>query len=173
MKRLSCVYRIRVFLFLATLALVGAAALELSGQAPQKRAMTFMDVMEMRSVGAGSVSPDGKYVLYTVAIPQWKVGKRFMDVFVAAADGSTPPRQMTFTREKNETQPQWARDSRTFGFLSDRDGPNQLYLMRLDGGEARKVSEAKDGVDHFAFSRDGKWVAFSAGKPEERQLWLA
>src|SRR5574337_902261 len=44
--------------------------------------------------------------------------------------------------------------------------------MRIDGGEARKVSDAKDAVNAFAFSRDGKWVAFSAGKAEERQLWL-
>lgn len=147
-------------------------ALVIPAVAAEKRAMTFMDVMEMRSIGAGSASPDGKYVLYTVSIPQWKAGKNFTDVFVAAADGSTPPRQMTFTKEKNETQPQWARDSKTFGFLSDREGANQLYLMRMDGGEPRKVSDAKDGVNAFAFSRDGKWVAFSAGKPEERQVWL-
>lgn len=141
--------------------------------ADEKRAMTFMDVIEMRAVGAGKVSPDGKYVVYTVSIPQWKAGKSFTDLFVAATDGAGRPRQMTFTKEKNETQPQWARDSRTFGFLSDRDSPNQLYLMRVDGGEARKVSDAKDGVHAFAFSRDGRWVAYSAGKPEERQLWLA
>ncbi len=149
------------------------AALVIPGFAAEKRAMTFMDVIEMRSVGAGKISPDAKYVIYTVSIPQWKAGKNFTDIFVAATHGSAPPRQMTFTKEKNETQPQWARDSRTFGFLSDREGANQLYLMCVDGGEARKVSDAKDGVDAFAFSRDAKWVAYSAGKPEERQIWLA
>jgi dipeptidyl aminopeptidase/acylaminoacyl peptidase len=148
-------------------------ALAIAALARDKRPMTFMDVMEMRSVGAGSIPPDGKYVLYTLSTLQWKAGKRFTDVFVAATDGSTPPRQMTFTKEKNETQPHWARDSRTLGFLADREGPNQLYLMRIDGGEARKLSDAKDRVDAFAFSRDGKWVAFSPGKPEERQIWLA
>ncbi|HEX2712071.1 MAG TPA: LpqB family beta-propeller domain-containing protein, partial [Candidatus Acidoferrales bacterium] len=148
-------------------------ALAVPAFADEKRAMTFMDVIEMRAVGAGKLSPDGKYVVYTVSIPQWKAGKNFTDLFVAATDGSGPPRQMTFTKEKNETQPQWARDSRTLGFLSDRDAQNQLYLMRVDGGEARKVSDAKDGVHAFAFSRDGRWVAYSAGKPEERQLWLA
>jgi dipeptidyl aminopeptidase/acylaminoacyl peptidase len=141
--------------------------------AQQKRPMTFMDVMELRSVGGGSISPDGKWVIHTISIPQWKAGKNFTDIFVAAADGSTPPRQMTYTKEKNETSPQWARDSKSFGFLSDRGEKQQLFLMRADGGEARQVSDAKDGVNAFAFSRDAKWVAFSAGKPEERQLWLA
>ncbi|MBI3484372.1 MAG: S9 family peptidase, partial [Acidobacteria bacterium] len=154
-------------------------ALPLAAQ--QKRPMTFMDVMELRGVGGGSISPDGKMVIYTISIPQWKAGKNFTDIFIAAADASTPPRQMTYTKEKNETSPQWARDSKSFGFLSDRGEKQQLFIMRADGGEARQVSDpanasgagAKDGVSAYAFSRDGKWVAFSAGKPEERQLWLA
>ncbi len=145
--------------------------------AAQKRAMTFMDVMELRSISSGSISPNGKLVIYTVSIPNWKAGKNYADIFIAPTDGSTPPRQMTFTKDKNETQPQWARSSEMFAFLSDREAAgsattNQLYLMRADGGEARKVSDAKDGVNAFAFSRDGKWLAFSAGTASERQVWL-
>jgi dipeptidyl aminopeptidase/acylaminoacyl peptidase len=159
--------------FLATLCAVLWAAGAALAQTQAKRPMTFMDVIEMRSVGAGSISPDGKSVLYTVSIPLWKEGRNFTDIFVAPADGSSPPRQMTFTKDKNETSPQWARDSRSFAFLSNREGAaNQLYLMRSDGGEARKISDAKDGVNALGFSRDGKWLAFSAGKAEERQLWL-
>jgi dipeptidyl aminopeptidase/acylaminoacyl peptidase len=133
--------------------------------------MTFMDVMEMRSVGGGSLSPDGARVVYTVSLPHWKSGKNYTDVFVADA-ASGVARQMTFTREKNETGPQWARDGRRFAFLSDREGSQQVYLMAVEGGEARKLTEAKDGVHAFAFSRDGKWLAFSAGKAEDRQLSL-
>lgn len=141
--------------------------------AQSKKVMTFMDVMELRSVGAAQIAPDGRHVVYTVSIPQWKAGKNFTDVFLAPADGSWPARQLTYTKEKNETSPRWARDSKTIGFLSDREGTtNQLYLLRTDGGEARKVSDAKDGVNAFEFSRDGKWLAYSAGKAEERQLWL-
>ncbi len=142
-----------------------------------KRSMTFMDVIEMRGIWDASLSPDGKWAIYTISIPDWKVGKSFRHIVLAPTNGSSAPRQMTFTKEKNERQPQWARDSRTFGFLSDHDASgtattNQLYLMTIDGGEVRKVSDVKGGVDFFAFSRDGKWLAFSAGRPEQRQLWL-
>ena len=150
---------------LAALVLVGPL------RAQETRPMTFMDVMEMRSVGAGSLSPDGSRVVYTVSLPHWKSGKAYTDLFVAdAATGVA--RQMTFTREKNETGPQWARDGRRLAFLSDREGSQQVYLMSVEGGEARKLTEAKDGVHAFAFSRDGKWLAFSAGKAEDRQLSL-
>src|SRR3989475_3817524 len=135
---------------LLTLLALLCLALAAGVQAAAKRPMTFQDVIEMRAVGAGKISPNGKFVVYTVSIPQWKAGKNFTDLFVAPSDGSAPPRQLTFTKEKNETQPQWARDSRTVGFLSDRESTaatpiNQLYLMRIDGGEARPGSDTKDG----------------------------
>ncbi len=152
---------------IALAALVGAGPAV--AQAP--RPMTFMDVMEMRSVGGGQLSPDGARVVYTVSIPHWKTGKAYTDLFMAdAVTGAS--RQLTFTREKSETSPQWSPDGRRFGFLSDREGSQQVYLMAVDGGEARKLTEAKDGVHAFAFSRDGKVLIFSAGKPEERQLSL-
>ena len=84
--------RVRIFAWTCALLL---AALVIPGFAAEKRAMTFMDVIEMRSVGAGKISPDAKYVLYTVSIPQWKAGKNFTDIFLAATDGSTPDRKST------------------------------------------------------------------------------
>lgn len=144
----------------------------------QKRPMTFMDVMEMRSVSSPDVSVDGRWLLYTLSVPDWQAGKNFTDIYLTStADGLPSTRQLTFTREKNELSPHWSRDGQYFAFLSDRDAPkgqeeNQLYVMRPDGGEAHKVSEAKGGVESFAFSRDGKWLAFTAGKPEDRQVWV-
>lgn len=152
-------------------ALLTVGALLAQPATPGQRPMTFMDVMDMRGVGSGQLSPDGSRVVYTVAIPHWKSGKTYTDLFVAeTATGAF--RQMTFTREKQETAPQWARDGQRIAFLSDREGGQQVYLMHVDGGEARKLTEAKDGVHAFAFSKDGKWLAFSAGKPEDRQLSL-
>ena len=152
---------------------VALAALVAFGptQAQDARPMTFMDVMELRSLSGGSVSPDGKRVAYTVGIPHWKSGKSYTDLFVASAETGAI-RQMTFTREKNEGSPQWAMDSQRLAFLADREGGQQVHLLAVDGGEARKLTEAKDGVHAYAFSKDGKWLAFSAGKAEERQLSL-
>ena len=153
----------------AVAALVMAGSLVAQVAAPATRPMTFMDVMEMRGVGGGQLSLDGARVVYTVSIPHWKSGKAYTDIFVADVVTGVA-RQMTYTREKNETGPQWARDGKRFAFLSDREGSQQVYLMSVEGGEARKLTDAKDGVHAFAFSRDGKGLAFSAGKPEDRQL---
>ncbi|MGH9764917.1 MAG: TolB family protein, partial [Blastocatellia bacterium] len=165
---------------LAALALLTLAFVSVSyaGQNDQKRPMTFMDVMEMRAVASPDVSLDGERLLYTISQPDWQAGKRFTDIFmVSTRQGLSSTRQLTSTKDKNQSAPHWSRDGKFFAFLSDRDAPkgseteNQLYVMRPDGGEARKVSDAKGGVESFAFSKDGKWLAFSAGKAEDRQIW--
>ncbi len=160
----------------AILSLTISAAAQTAGS---KRPMTFTDILSMRSAAGTAVSADGKWMLYTLSVPDWKAAKSFTDVYLVSLDGGVAStRQMTFTKDKNETLPRWSRDGKLFVFASNREAPssaptqNQLYLMRPDGGEARKITDAKDGVSAFAFSRDGKWLAFSAGKEEEQQIWI-
>jgi dipeptidyl aminopeptidase/acylaminoacyl peptidase len=47
----------------------------------------------------------------------------------------------------------------------------QLYLMRPDGGEARKITDAKDGVTTYAFSKDGEWLVYRSGLATQEQLY--
>ena len=117
--------------------------------------------------------------VYTFVGAGLEGGKELYRCYLVSLDGGVEStRQMTFTKDKNETTPRWSRDGKFFVFASNREAPssaatqNQLYLMRPDGGEARKITDAKDGAGAFAFSRDGKWLAFSAGKDEEQQIWI-
>ncbi|MGQ0713075.1 MAG: S9 family peptidase [Gemmatimonadaceae bacterium] len=155
-------------------------ALPASAQTPTaaKRPMTFLDMQHMRQVESPTPSPDRKWLLYTVSTPDWKEAKRQTDIFLVSMErGVSSTRQLTFTKDKNETSPEWARDGSFFVFASDRDAPsgsvtqNQLYLMRPDGGEARKITDAKEGVSTFAISKDGKWLAYRSGKSGEEQLY--
>ena len=146
--------------------------------AAQQRPMTFLDMQLMKSAGSFAPSPDGKWLLYTVSVPDWKEARRQTDIhLVSLVDGVASNKQMTFTNEKNETTPRWSRDGRFFVFASNRDAPassanqSQLYLMRPDGGEARRVTNAKEGVSTFAFSRDGRWLVYRSGRAGEEQLY--
>ncbi len=164
---------------LALIALLLSAGLALSAQSPAaRRPMTFLDVQQMRTLASPAPSPDGKWMLYTISTPDWKEAKRQTDIhLVSLQQGLASSRQMTFTKEKNETSPQWAMDGTFFAFLSNRDAPenaatrNQVYAMRIDGGEARRITDAKEGVAEFAFSRDGKWIVYTSGKTGEEQLY--
>jgi Tol biopolymer transport system component len=117
-------------------------------------------------------------MLYTISTPDWKEARRQTDIhLVSLKTGLPSTRQLTFSTEKNETSPAWLRDGRGFVFLSNRDAPsnatsqNQIFVMRLDGGESRRVTDAKEGVADFQISRDGKWIAYRSGQSGQQQLF--
>jgi dipeptidyl aminopeptidase/acylaminoacyl peptidase len=140
--------------------------------------MTFLDMRQMRSVGSPTPSPDGKWMLYTLTTPDWKEAKTQSDIYlVSIPQGLPSTKQMTFTKEKNESSPRWTRDGSAFFFTSNREAPesaasrNQIYLMRPDGGEARRVTDAKEGVRDYVLSKDGRSLVYRSGKDGEEQLY--
>jgi len=176
-------------LFIATL-IPAAALAQKTASSAALRPITFLDRQYQRDVGSPTPSPDGKWLLYTLSTPDWNQAKRQTDIYVVSVkDGLASTRQMTFTKDKNETSPRWSRDGKFFVFLSNRDAPstpsggttgagggsaasqNQVYIMRPDGGEARKITDAKEGVSTLAFSKDGRWLVYRSGKADEEQLY--
>src|SRR5688500_3249825 len=150
----------------------------LRAQATTRRPMTFLDMQQMRQVGSPTPSPDRRFLLYTLSIPDWKEAKRQTDLYlVSMQTGVSSTRQLTFTSEKNETSPRWASDGSAFFFLSNREAPenaatrNQLYVMRPDGGESRRLTDTREGVSDYEISRDGRWLVYRSGKSGEEQLY--
>ena len=156
----------------------GSAASTIAGAQGAARPMTFLDVRHFRSVNSPTPSPDGQWLLYVMSTPDWKEAKSQSDLYVVSIkQGVSSTRQMTFTKEKNETSPRWSSDGRAFFFLSNREAPenaqnrNQLYVMRHDGGEAQRLSDAREGVRDYQISKDGKWLVYRSGKDGEEQLY--
>ena len=155
---------------LAVLAMLGTATPFAQAQ-DAARPMTFLDVREMRSVSAPTPSPDGQRMIYVLSTPDWQEAKSQTDIYlVSMHEGVDSTRQMTFTKTKNESSPRWASDGRAFFFLSNREAPsnaenrNQLYMMRPDGGEAQRLTEAEEGVRDYQISDDGRWLVYRSGK---------
>jgi dipeptidyl aminopeptidase/acylaminoacyl peptidase len=156
----------------AVAALAGVTALPV---AAQQSPLNFMDVQTMRNGGSWTPSPDGAWMLYTVSTPDWGDAESQTDIhLVSLEEGVASSRQLTYTDDKNESQPAWAFDGSFFVFASDRDsddGDDQLYLMRHDGGEARKFTSADDGVSGYDFSPDGSWLVYRSGDDGRQQLY--
>jgi dipeptidyl aminopeptidase/acylaminoacyl peptidase len=143
--------------------------------AAQQRPLDFMDVQYMKSGGAWTPSPDGSWMLYTVTTPDWQEDERQSDIHVVSmAEGVSSSRQLTYTEDKDESQPQWGPDGRFFVFASNRDSDNsdnQLYMMRHDGGEAQKVTDTEHGISGHSFSPDGTWLVYRSGDEARQQLY--
>jgi dipeptidyl aminopeptidase/acylaminoacyl peptidase len=178
MSRISNGFLSRSVVAVAVIAAGLSVAPSLRAQSAGQRPMTFLDMRQMKSVGSPTPSPDNRWLLYTMTTPDWKEAKSQTDIYlVSMQQGVSSTRQMTFTKEKNETSPRWANDGRSFFFLSNREAPenaasrNQLYVMRPDGGEAQRISDAREGVRDYRLSKDGRWVVFRTGKDGEEQLY--
>lgn len=134
-----------------------------------KPAAMFDDVLAIKAVQGAVVSPDGSQVIYTVA--QWEPDQDRMErrtrVWKVATSGTAPARQITFG-ERADTQPQWSPDGAYISFISSRggaDAKSQIYLMYADGGEAWKLTDAKENVSSYSWAPDGSRIAYVTTDP--------
>src|SRR5687768_17951057 len=100
-----------------TRSLIIAAAVALpcvaAGQQTAKRPMDFLDVQLLRTAGSLAVSPDGRWVLYTLSVPDWKEARSTTDIWLVSAErGLSSARQLTFTKDKSEGNPVWSKIGR-------------------------------------------------------------
>lgn len=136
------------------------------GQEAQASGWTPELAMKVKNVGSVRVSPDGRKVVYTVnqALMAPDKSEFISQIWTANTDGSEPL-QMTFA-DKSSDNPQWSPDGRLVAFTSSRSGKSNLYVMRLIGGEAEKITDVKSAVSGFAWSPDGRQLAFLMRDPQ-------
>jgi dipeptidyl aminopeptidase/acylaminoacyl peptidase len=139
------------------------AALPARGAAQGRRAVTIDDLMRLRTVWGVQLSPDGSRVAYVVSVPNLEKNLHDTDVWMVPASGGEA-KPLTGGPKRDDT-PRWAPDGQRIAFLSDRDGPPNLYLLSLDGGEAQKLTTESGGVQRFAWSPDGARIAFTSADP--------
>ena len=120
--------------------------------------------LSLRSIGAPSVSPDGGSVAYTVTTTDWETNRYDTEIWIARA--GSDPIQLTSTDKESSTTPRWSPDGRWLAFIADRGDGRQVYLIRPSGGEARRLTTLKGGVNDFAWAPDGSQIAFTSVGPE-------
>ena len=119
----------------------------------QKRAIKFEDYIALKAVSDPQLSPDGKWVAYTVAAPSLQDNRNVSRVWVAeVATGRS--RQVT-NGPGSDRQPRWSPDGKTLAFISTREGGAQVWLLPIAGGDARKVSSIADGASDPIWLPDG------------------
>jgi len=129
-----------------------------------KTPITHEKLWMMKRVGAGVVSPDGRWVVFPVLEPSYDQDKEVSDLWVVASDGSSAPRRLTHTRAP-EKGVAWSPDSRAIAFSTKREGDEaeQIYVLDLAaGGEARRLTNLSTGAAHPQWRPDGKAILFES-----------
>jgi len=146
--------------------LLAAIAVAASGlcasAAAAKTPVTHEILWMMKRLGQPAVSPDGKWVVYSLVEPTYEDGKQVSDLWLVPAAGGAPPRRLTNTKAA-EGGAAWSPDSRQIAFTTKREGDDEAQVYVLDvigGGEARRVTTVSTGASNPQWRPDGQAILF-------------
>jgi dipeptidyl aminopeptidase/acylaminoacyl peptidase len=145
----------------------------LSGQQPPdgdaKKPLTPEASLNIHFLSDLQLSPDGSRLAFVVSEPP-KGERRAQHIWIYDKTTNTA-RQFTYS-SKSDTSPRWSPDGAKLAFLSGRTGDEQqIFVMNSNGGEAAARTKGKSSVKAFAWSKDGKYLAYIApdAKSEEQE----
>jgi len=127
----------------------------------QRRGVTAEDYFSFENVNDPQISADGKRVAYIVTTVDEKANRRMSRIWTVALDGSQPPVPET-SEAVSSNSPRWSPDGKYLAFVSARDsatagaggGRPQIWLLSLNGGEARRLTNLENGVSNIEWSPD-------------------
>ncbi len=135
-------------------------ALGANAQAPAKHPLAFDDLIKLHRISSPEVSPDGKWVAYGISTPDMEANRGVSNIWTVSTSGGDA---IQLTQSGKDSAPSWSPDGKTLAFLSGRDGTSQVYVISMEGGEAKKLTTLSTGADMFKWSPDGKSIAFTSG----------
>lgn len=122
--------------------------------------ITAEELLNLKRVNSPAVSPDGKWVLYGVTVPDIPANRSNSDLHLVSIEGDRQ-RQLTAS-PAGDFEGRWSPDGKSVAFISTRGASPQIYRIALDGGEAVMVSNVENGVSNLSWSPDGEYFAFTS-----------
>ena len=132
------------------------------GQVFSQRRFELDDLAKLVNISDPQISPDGKSIVILVSRPDYQKN-RYNAELVLIDVATAKQRILTFDRVA-VSQPRWSPSGDQLSFLSragqGREAANQIFSLNMGGGEARQITKAPNGVQHYAWSPDGMHIAY-------------
>ncbi|MEO8168212.1 MAG: S9 family peptidase, partial [bacterium] len=126
--------------------------------AQSKRPLELADMFKIQRVSDATISPDGKWVAYTLATPDLAANKTSTDIWIVPAGGGSA--QQLTNHPAQDRHPAWSPDGQWIAFESTRSGESQIWLMRPDGRDQRQFTSVSTEASTPVWSPNGKMIAF-------------
>src|SRR5262245_16717686 len=158
-------HRVTLVAVLLTLAVIAP-------RAAGKRFITESDLLKFTWIADPQISPDGSTVAFVRVTVNDKENRYETSLYAVPASGGEAPRRVT--SGIRDLSPRWAPDGKRIAFTRavEKDGkpqPAQIFLLTIDGGEARPLTEISTGAGTPVWSPDGKTLAFGSQIGQEGQ----
>jgi dipeptidyl aminopeptidase/acylaminoacyl peptidase len=154
-------------LTLALLALSPSAPAETPPASP--RPITIDDYFQIQAVHDAQLSPDSRWVAYSVDKGTLKTDKNETRIWMVASSGGDA---LPLTAEGvSSSHPRWSPDGKVLAFLSARrEGKTQVWLLNRLGGEAQQLTDTAQDVEDFVWSPDGRHLVLVLRDPTPEEL---
>ncbi len=131
--------------------------------------LTVDDYFKIRDVGDPQVSPDGKWVAYTVTTQDLEEDESKTRIWMIPSAGGKPV-PMT-AKDKSVSWPRWSPDGKYLAFLGAiGEDKTQVWTLFRQGGDAVPVTEITQGVTSFEWSPDGTRMVLVIQDPKPEDL---
>ena len=117
---------------------------------------TFNDLVNVKRIGDPQLSPDGKWVAYTVGVVNKAENRTLTHIYVVKTDGSDQ-KQIT-NGDKSFSSPRWSPNGKLIAYVSG----GQIWVMERDGGDRKQITKISTGAGGPVWSPDGKFIAFGS-----------
>jgi dipeptidyl aminopeptidase/acylaminoacyl peptidase len=132
--------------------------------AQQKRPVTPADYYRFQTISDPQVSPDGKWIVYTLSTIDTVNDKRNRDLWMVSWDGQDNV-QLT-NGPGNESSARFSPDGKYISFVASRENnendknekKSQVYILDRRGGEAIKLTNVKGDIQEYVWKPDGSGI---------------
>jgi len=92
------------------------------------------------------------------------------EIWIADNDGSNLEK-LTSLEGPLTNRPRWSPDGQRIVFYSDASGNRDVYVMRKDGSELKRLTTDPSMDTNPGWSANGKWIYFSSDRRDKHQIW--
>jgi dipeptidyl aminopeptidase/acylaminoacyl peptidase len=127
-----------------------------------KRPFTFEDMMKLKRVGEPEVSPDGKWVIFSVVDVDLNANTKTPHTWIVPTAGG---QEREIIADQDADRPRWAPDGKRFAFISNKEGGSQVWAAEFDETAGtvtgvQKLTSLATEADGELWSPDGGNILF-------------
>jgi dipeptidyl aminopeptidase/acylaminoacyl peptidase len=128
------------------------------------RRIELSDYAKITSVSDPQISPDGATIVFVVSRTNLEQDR--YDRELVLMDIATGKQHVLTYERKAAGSPRWSPNGDRLAFVAvdgtGKDAKPQVYILPMTGGEARKITDAPNGVEQFAWRPNGEDLAYVA-----------
>ncbi len=137
----------------------------------QQKTFQVSDTEKLVSVSDPQISPDDKSI--AVMVGHINMKEDGTDTEIVLVDIASGAKRVMTSGHKHASSPRWSPNGDRLAFIAaggeGKDATPQVFVLRMDGGDAKEITDAPDGVEQFAWRPDGAMIAYVTPDPADKK----